>query len=95
MTDNKYALQNAMDEIETLRKYLLDERTKVKEIQEEYENLLKVQKNIELKQEVPSAREIGNIILDKFSTTNSKKYQSFKNKNDVFNFVRSFAKQGF
>ena len=95
MTDNKYALQNAMDEIETLRKYLLDERTKVKEIQEEYENLLKVQKNIELKQEVPSAREIGNIILDKFSTTNSKKYQSFKNKNDVFNFVRSFCKARF
>ncbi len=95
MTDNKYALQNAMDEIETLRKYLLDERTKVKEIQEEYENLLKVQKNIELKQEVPSAREIGNIILDKFSTTNSKKYQSFKNKNDVFNFVRSFCKASF
>lgn len=91
----KYALQNAMDEIETLRKYLLDERTKVKEIQEEYENLLKVQKNIELKQEVPSAREIGNIILDKFSTTNSKKYQSFKNKNDVFNFVRSFCKARF
>ena len=56
---------------------------------------MKVKKNIELKQEVPSAREIGNIILDKFSTTNSKKYQSFKNKNDVFNFVRSFCKARF
>ena len=95
LNDCESALQNAKLKIDVLQKGLSDEQTKVKKIQEKYENLLKKQNYTELNQEALFVNDTEKVNSNNSSTTNCNRSQSFKNKNDVFIFVLSFCKGTF
>ena len=99
LRDKEKRLLCSIEENKQLQKRLSDEQTKARKVQKEYEDLLAEQKvktqpqskPIVPKQEAPSVNRSTNMASGNSSVVNSNKNKAFKNKNDVFGWVRSLC----